>query len=339
MMRGLLLLCGLLTGCVLPDYSVTEQPNQTPLEQSREPAGLLKSAPESCNECLKSECTQSRDDCGDNCSELSWPVSPAWKVADEADAFVTCVSEHCSDACEVPWGCVKKYDLAAPPDALEVSMHFTGVINGFPVANVKVNACAVLDPDCTSGGGEQNAVTSDANGRAFITLPKDFFGYFLVDAGDDFYPMTVMLSQPTYRVDNSLEIAVFPRVWIAGLSATIDVPAKKTDGHVIFRAQNCLPLRYLSGDGIAAAADGVGVSYDTTGPDTSRTFYTSYGLMLDPDATASQTVGGGFGGALNVPVGLRSVSGDIDGNEVARTSIRMRAGTVGLVFLVPKTRQ
>lgn len=322
------------SGCVLPDYHTTVEPATSGDILATQP--LLSGADATCGECLKTQCSSQRADCGDACADLQWPVSPAWTVTDEADPFASCVIDECADACNARWGCVQKYELPTPGSPYEIHLQFNDAVHPeITRADVKVHACQARDASCSAGGGAEQTVTSDADGNATLTVASAFFGYFLIDAGADYFPVTAFWSQPVYRVARTFEVSLFPRAWLAGLAKAVNVPVDEEAGHVVFRAENCSPLRYLDK---YAAADGVVVSLDEKGPNTVGSVYATYGLTLDPAATATKRGGGGYGGAFNVPEGLQSLRGTFEDSEVANASVPLRPDTLAMVFLVPNAR-
>jgi hypothetical protein len=327
-------LCLVLGGCVLPEYSTQQDPSHSSSEISPPKTPGFAPANAECEACVKVQCADAQTSCGEHCADLSWPVSPSWVVSDEADGFASCVIKSCTQACDVTWGCVGEYAFAAPTEVYEVTLRLSDLLSGAPTPNVKVNACPALDPACSSGRSAENTATSDANGRATIAVAPDFFGYFLVDAGSNYYPSTVMWSQPTYRIAPSFSVSLFSRAWVDGVANTIGTDLEKGAGHIVFRAQNCMPGRYASD----AAGDNVTVSYKPVTADTTRTFYTTYGFTLDANAESTQAVGGAFGGALNVPVGLVSITGSHEDQTVSTLSLRVRGDSISLAFLTPNTR-
>ncbi|MFI5309503.1 MAG: hypothetical protein ACHQ53_19255, partial [Polyangiales bacterium] len=109
-------------------------------------------------------------------------------------------------------------------------------------------------------------------------------------------------------------------------------------GHLIFRVEGCLPLRYLNADQLprAEVAD-VKVSFEPN-DGASPIFYTepSGAVSVTLDATTSDAVGGSF----EVPARNLTVHG-VDthsGKEVAGGSVRVRAGAIGFMYLVARSQ-
>jgi hypothetical protein len=297
----------------------------------------LDKATMTCEACLTSECKSERSSCGNTCDTLTWPVSPDWNVPDVADGFSRCLFQKCAVECDALWGCVDKYSLPAPKGPYNVTVRVVDPIsNSEPVENAKVTACGGADPGCAAGVGMESMDVTDAGGRARLTVPADFFGYFQIDGGDKFLPSTVMWSQPTYRADTGFGASLFQKIWVEAVTKTLRVTRDPDRGHVIFRTQNCLPLRYLESNESEAAAQNIRVSFSpSAGTDT---FYTTYGLAIDPKAPTTLPGGNGYGGALNFEPGNLAIVGSLDDRQVTNATLPLRANAMGLVFLAPNTK-
>jgi hypothetical protein len=108
-------------------------------------------------------------------------------------------------------------------------------------------------------------------------------------------------------------------------------------GHLILKAQNCLPERYVNDIDTNANGEGVTASYSARG-DGSKIYYTTKGLMLKLDATSTLLEGNGFAGAFNLGAGPVTVTGVHDGRDVYSGGFTMRPGHVGAIFLLPNSR-
>jgi hypothetical protein len=178
---------------------------------------------------------------------------------------------------------------------------------------------------------------TDANGNVTLPLDSGFFGYFLVEPEDKkYYPMTMVWSQPVYRVARSLEITLFDRAWVDAMADTLAVTKDdERAGHLIFRAENCLPLNYFGDSETNAAAENVVVSCLPNGPNSSQVFYTSFGLTVSRKQTATKAVGSSYGGALNLLPGSLTVVASQGESGVSNTTLRMRPNTLALVHILP----
>jgi hypothetical protein len=175
-----------------------------------------------------------------------------------------------------------------------------------------------------------------------LLLPRSFLGYFLVEpaetGGDDPYlPMTVAWSQPIFRKEARLTVSVFNRSLVPALASTVEkVEAGK--GHFIFKAQNCLPERYVGQKGANAEAEDVVVNYYAPNGEGSKVYYTRNGLIIDLNAKETHADGLSFGGAFNLAPGSISVTGTYKAMEVTSAGFPLRGDSLGVVFLLPKTK-
>lgn len=351
-----------LCGCVLPDYTVVSESKAPDRSSdggtSSEPADtqdaatandekgslLLAEAPDECERCVEASCKTERQDCGEDCDELSWPVSPVWHVEDAADPFVRCLSQQCGDSCNVDWGCVKRYVWPEPHEAYSFTLRVTDAIRDIEVEGIRVTACQGRDPSCSEAIGLISSAVTNSLGRAVLTLNDEFFGYFLLEpeekntqeGEEDYLSMTVMWSQPYYRTESVLTASLFKPSWIKSIaSAAEDVQDGK--GHLLFKAQNCLPQRYTSNPEANANADGVSVSYSALSPG-SGVYYAGAALTLNLTASATSPEGLSFGGAFNLPPGPVTVTAVHDDTEVSSVGFPLRADTMAALFLVPRAR-
>jgi hypothetical protein len=338
--------CSLLCSCVLPSYQIIGTANKdagteldaAPATSSRSDA--LASAPAECGACAAEACAEERDACGDDCASMPWPISPAWKPAADSAAFVKCLVNKCDPQCNVSWGCVDKYAWTQPTEAYTVSIQLGNAFNQAPDVKARVTACQAGDPGCSVGTGKEGSTLTDENGVATLTLDPDFIGYFLIEPSDPkYYAMTMLWSMPTYRVERRFWVNLFERTWLDAMADSLKV--KKDDeksGHVIFRAENCLPIDYLGDQDGNAEAEGVKVAYSPSGLDSTGVFYTTIGLMVDALLQATQAKGRAYGGALNLPPGSLTLVGSHGDKDVTRATLRIRPNTLALVHLVPDGR-
>lgn len=339
------LLGWLLCSCVLPDFhvvstsqgGVAREPDAAVMPAAM---GMAALAPPECSSCAAAECGEQRSACGEGCDELPWPLSPASTPASASRPYVECIASKCDAQCNVLWGCVEAYSWAQPSDAYNVKIHVDNSISGAEVVGARVTACQGSDPGCGVGSGMESSDMTDEGGDATLTLDANFFGYFLIEPNDPkYYPMTMMWSQPIYRVDRTFTIGLFERPWVDVMADTLGVTKNDdTAGHMIFHAQNCLPVLYLDDVAADTDADDVVVSCSPKGPDSSRVFYTRYAVGVDPTLDMTKKTGGSYGGALNLLPGALTLVGSYNERDIAHATIRMRRNTLALVHLVPDGR-
>jgi hypothetical protein len=346
------LLCALLTmACVLPDYEVVgSQSREKPdagsdsgptAATSSELSKIFPEAPSDCESCAKDNCGIERATCGSDCDGLRWPISPAWRVSDRADEYVRCIAEKCDSQCEVLWGCTKKYGIDEP-EGSSVTIRVTDAVAQGEIEGIRVKACQDLDPACQIDIGQSSTSVTNASGRAVLALPRSFDGYFLLEQnappeeGAAFVPMTVIWSQPLYKVEPLLTVSMFKVGVIPALAMNNEkiLPSK---GHMVFKAQNCLPQRYVGDQDANAEAEGVIANYAPMG-EGSKVYYARNGLKISPTAVDTSYDGQGFGGAFNLSPGQVSVTAVHHDVEVSNAVYSVRPDTLGIVFLLPKTQ-
>jgi hypothetical protein len=329
--------------CVLPKYDVSD--DQPVMSSNGTDAGsnaleaIVTGADGACAACLTSQCSAQRSACGDACKDMKLPISPATELSTDADPLVQCMVDQCDDSCNVRWGCVDKYVWPNPPNAYNVVLKIVDPLSNQGVKDVSVSACEGVDPGCAVGGGLSSAGTTDDTGHVTLQLQSGFFGYFLIEAGPEYFPVIAYSSQPTYRVVNSFTLNIFQRSWLGLMATMLQSEVHSDAGHIIFRAENCLPVRFASSSAATTAyASGVTVSYSRAGANSTRVFYTIGGLMVDPSATGTTPQGSGYGGAFNLPAGQTSIVGSHGNVDVMNAGIPLRADALGMLFLLPNAR-
>lgn len=337
--------CALLCSCVLPDYEIVESTSAKgrdagAVASSSRRDGLAAAASPACLECAATSCSEERTSCGGDCANLPWPISPAWMPGEASAAFVKCLTNKCDDKCNVSWGCVDSYRWAPPNKAYNVSIQIGNAFSQAPDIGARITACQASDPGCSAGTGKESSDLTDDNGVVTLTLDPGFFGYFLVEPADPkYYPMTMVWSQPIYRIERSFRINLFERTWLDAMADSLDVTKDDAaSGHVIFRAENCLPLQYLGDQDGNAEADGIRVSYSPSGTNSSEVFYTRYALSVDRTLNTTKATGSAYGGALNLPPGSLTLVGSHEQDDVMHVNLRLRPNTLALVHLVPDGR-
>lgn len=328
--------------CVLPSYDVDEGAISSSSDVdagSNALEAIVSGADGSCSACLASHCSAQRLACGDACKDMKMPISPAMDLPTDADQLVQCMVEQCDDTCNVRWGCVDKYQWPNLSDAYNVVLRVVDPLSNQGLKDVSVSACQGADPGCAAGAGLGSAGVTDDTGRVTLQLTSGFFGYFVIDAGPNYFPMVAFASQPMYRIVSSFTLNMFQRSWLNVLATMLQSEVHSDSGHVIFRAQNCLPVRFASsGAATSGFASGVAVSYSRAGANSTRVFYTIGGLMVDPAASGTTEQGNGYGGAFNLPAGQTSLVGTHASLDVINASIPLRSDALGFVFLVPNAR-
>jgi hypothetical protein len=337
-------------GCVLPDFQkVATEPNtdagaQDAATASGPTCGLSNRLPKSCNACIRQNCCDLAKSCGQGTAcgaDLLKPITPATQVSSDFDALLGCMQNQCDEACDVTWGCIDKYSWPVPSKdyGFRVDVIDFAAEPRMPLPGVTVDACQSVDPTCQSG--RTSRAVTDKNGSVMLSVPPAFEGFFSF-SGAGYAPSTTQWTEPIYRVSNFTQFQLTSDA-LAGLAVATGVhksfaePFDPTTGHVIFRVQGCLPVRYLDNTGLphAEAAD-VKVSISPN-PGASRVFYTdkSNAVALALDRTSSR----GVGGAFSLPASNLTVSA-VDmksGREVSTGTVLVRARGVAFMYMLPNS--
>jgi hypothetical protein len=339
-------------GCVLPSFERGEAVDTGgDVDAGRDagpdagPAcGLSAELPDACDVCIRLHCCELAEQCGAGtaCGEdLLEPITPAADFSTDFDPLLGCMQRDCNDECEVDLGCVDDYrwptlgaettipvrvvDFAAEPD--------------LPLVDFTVKACQAVDAACDSGMVDESQ--TDAEGIAELTLPPSFTGYFDVTGGE-YIDSIAQWSEPVHRVGGFTHYMLRPTdidalAVITGVHATVGEPFAAGTGHLIFRVQGCLPLRYLGTDERPhAELGGLRVDFEPNDFE-SAIFYTDTSGAVS--LTLEESSFDGVGGAFEVPArNLTVTATDVrSGRQIATGNVRVRAGAIGLTYLAPRS--
>jgi hypothetical protein len=330
---------------VLPDYQKTglEQSNSKLSDGGADAGGptdttVLAGASVECKSCVMQNCLDLMSECGADCEKIKLPVTPASEAPKTIDGFLQCMQDQCDDTCNVSWGCVERYRWPAASKAYNVTLRVIDIVASSALPDVQVTACHSSDPSCSQSSGLAGAGMTDLGAHATLGVPQDFVGYFLLKGADGYMPAVALWTQPAYRLTEGFTQRMMQWGVAEALAVGTDSKLRREASHLIFQAQNCLPLRYLGGTQLHSEADDVAVTFTPPASDSSRVFYTGVGASIDRTLTGTAAVGGAFGGAFNLPSQTVTVIASHAGQEVSRAAIQMRPGTVGFVYLVPNAR-
>jgi hypothetical protein len=170
------------------------------------------------------------------------------------------------------------------------------IIAGTPFPGVRVQACTVLDPSCTAP--VTAAIMTDDAGFGHFTVQGDFAGFYELTR-DDLLPTTLYPGQLVAgELKAETPAPLLGNTGVAALATAIGVPFIDDPdagvGHLFINAFDCEDRH----------APGVSFTISSHGPQTTS-FYTKGGF---PSTSADRTDGLGAGGAVNVPIGLATVS-------------------------------
>jgi hypothetical protein len=331
-------------GCVLPSYDKVpaHDAGSAASKASAGPGcGLPSKLSSACGKCLHDNCCDLAQTCADdkNCSkEMLKPITPVAQLSEAFDPLLQCMQSSCDDACQVSWSCVDHYTWPVPKDSYDVTVHVIdfAATPDKPLPGVTVDACQSVDPSC--GTGKVTSDVTDENGDVTLTLAAGFDGFFAFSGGG-YLPSTAQFSEPLYRSASFTQYGLTKdAIQVLALVTNVHKAGEQFDpslGHVIFRTQNCLPLRFLQRDEPPhAEAGGVSVSIEPNAG-ASQIFYTdkSGGVSLSLDATTTNA----FGGTFNLAANSHTLTGTeaTTGRTIESGTMVIRAGTVGFMYLLP----
>jgi hypothetical protein len=337
--------CIVCSSCVLSDFHKASGVIASPPDggmTAPEDAALvsgahLANASDECNACAAAQCAQPWADCGADCAELSWPITPAMSALNGAVAVLACLKQQCDDSCNITWGCLNHYKWPMQSATFTIDLQVSDLLSANQrISGAHVSACLNGDPGCNAGSGLVAEGTSDSVGHLPLSVPANFNGYFWVKPSNaDYIPAVGLWSQPAYwfwkaRTQPMVSKGVADRL-AEGVGTTVDY----AQSQLIFQALNCLPLRLSGNSLVTAQAEDVKVTFTPPGKDSSQVFYTIGSYAIDRTRDRTTAAGGSYGGVFNLPAQSVVVVAQHDGVEVSRAVVQMRPGTVGFVFLLP----
>ena len=215
-----------------------------------------------------------------------------------------------------------------PPPAVPGVTQFTipvvDALSRAMVPNVHIVACNKLDVMCMQQVAD---ATTGSDGRAKITVPANFMGYFQVTERRDYAPAMYFL--PTTVPANGV-LPNFPllasgaiiNALAVGLGAGLD----PTRGHMMLIANDCF-----------TATQG-GVKF--TSPQADRSTVQFYVRDQLPSPTAMDTPPTGEGGYLNFPAGTALITATEVKSmlELATVSVLVRPGFITVSYILPMQR-
>ncbi len=286
-------------------------------------SGLALSPSPGCSLILDSDKQQCRTD--EDCSDLfgvsagyacknNFCSRPACKTDEDclghgsgASASV-CLNSYCQ--ADLSWSCL---DAPAPPSNLPgpfaVKLPVVDTVTQAPLPGVTARVCDKLDFDCAA---PQSTQLTDDNGEVALEIPAFFYGYVSLTLGG--YKEGLFFFGPPIDRDTSdlNPISLGPPAVHMLLAEQTGATLMPERGILLIEALNCQHRRTA------------GVSYETSDKDElSVPFYSNVGR---PDTNATATDSYAFGGYINMPPGVVTVTG----------RLRERQRTLGTVQLVIK---
>ena len=218
------------------------------------------------------------------------------------------------------WECDSVLSGSAP--AYQLTMHLQEVVGFTPLPGIAAQLCNKLDVGCQSPIA---ATVADGSGDVVMQLEAGFDGYIQL-TGSKITPSLYFLTPPeegdqdiTVRLTNPFVAAQI--VNSAGGSTWLS-----DRGIVLLNAFDC--------QGNAAA----NISYSIDSTPSSDTFI-FYLLNTLPTTSVTATDYTGYGGLVNMPEGVTTISAQLapSGRTVSKISILVRAGFVSYSSVTPNS--
>ena len=223
------------------------------------------------------------------------------------------------------WACA-----AEPPPTsagYKLTMHFTDAINSMKVLpDISAQLCRKLDAECESPVGAMSI--SDETGMVSLQVEKGFDGFVQL-TGAKIAPSMYFLTPP---VSGDLDLPMVPLASPFAASSIVtqaggNAWAKDTAGIVLLTAFDC------------AGAAAAGINFSIGGTPDPKTFI-FYLVNALPTTAATVTDDTGYGGLVNVPAGVTTVSallGGPSGHKISKISVLVRAGYVSYSRVTPNS--
>lgn len=238
-----------------------------------------------------------------------------------AFAGTACVDSFCQTPVDPKWGCRTK-PMSADQESgpFQTSLVIVDAVSQTPLAGVGAELCRKLDVDCSAPLSD--TVVSDEHGMVSFTVDRGFDGYVALTA-PGISSTLYFFNPPVTGATVTKTVSLSSPGMMLLFAQEIGVQLAADRGTVIISAVDC--------EGKAAQ----GVSYSTTAGDgTTVAFYTVGQL---PTTKTDSTDQSGFGGLINVPAGVVTVTGTLvaDGSRIGTLGLLARRGTMTYTVMVP----
>jgi hypothetical protein len=217
------------------------------------------------------------------------------------------------------FGCMDKPRVVtSAPGPFHVTMHATTIVPSAPAAGLTAVLCSKLDVDCMMPTSDP--AMTDSNGDVAFDIPRGFTGYVQFTRSDT-TPGLYFFNPGVDRDLENVSVQIATPGIVDALTKSLGSPQDPKKGVILMSVFDC---------NAAAAPNIVYVAEGSS----AVPFYATGGL---PNATAMTTDTSGYGGFVNVPSGVITVKGLIDGGkrDITPITIIARAGSLSITKLVP----
>jgi hypothetical protein len=227
-----------------------------------------------------------------------------------------------------PWSCVGHVKWPASSTALlTVTQPYDNLITSGPLPSVSVVPCERLDPTCANPLAQ--ARTTDDGGVVSFPLFYGYNGYFL-SQWDGALPMLLYINPPAYT--NTPQI-VGAFVTTDTMQTILSYVTASFDGgpRTVDMSRGALFIQTYDCTGQPAA--GVSITMTHLDSQVVQVYFTN-GL---PDPTAVQTDVTGYYAAINVPIGVPTITMTLGSTQerLATSNVYIRAAMISEINVFP----
>jgi hypothetical protein len=241
----------------------------------------------------------------------------------------------CSAACGMGtnWTCLGNvHAWSGKGSTTTLSTVVRDLVTGSPVAGADVSLCRFTDPDCTQP--VVPAQTTDATGHVAFDVPFANFGF--ASPADSFTQVLAPGYMPAlYFIGYPVTEAQAPLAQPAVIILTM------AEAATFFASESLDPnLAWVQAgvfDCLGDSAADMQITIDSTDPRIRQFYYQTGGGSFVPDFKAMATSGFGYGGFINVPPGVVTLTATPLGHDkpVAQVHVLAKAGTLSNYFMFP----
>ena len=242
-----------------------------------------------------------------------------------AFATTVCSVGTCQEA-PVPaeWSC--RGIPAAQTPAYKLTLHLRDVASQRLLSGVTAQLCRKLDINCDN---PSSPLLSDDKGTVVISVDAAFDGYVLLTQDKALVPELFALNAPASG-DLDLSVSLLSPQTAAGLTGAAGGAWMSERGLVLLNARDC------------TGATVANVSFSVTGGAKDNSTYVFYTVQDFPSKAATATEATGYGGVVNVPAGVTTVSATLAANtagarQVGTVTLNVRAGFITYSNVTPSS--
>ena len=290
------------------------------LEHSTCEAGLCKEK-QKCSQ--DADCTTASEICSANYCEVNTCTQDS-DCTSRGAAFAGTVCAAGACQADPQWSCSS--GPVNPAVGYKLSMHLQDAVSMEALPGVVAQLCRKLDVNCDKPVG--SSVTADAMGNVHMSIEAGFDGYVQL-TDPKIAPALYFLTAPA---SGDLDLPIVP---LASPFAATGIVLSSSAGTTSWLSDRGLVLLNAF-DCQGATAANISFSVGGTHDPSSFIFYLVGTL---PSANATATDSTGYGGLVNVPVGVSTITATLapSGVQVSKLSVLVRAGYISYSKVTPNS--